>query len=151
MFQGTQKSRFYFSRDYGCEVTVNNVWESIFSMFWFINQQPLELVKFQSSDRFSRMLESISYLSPMCCNFLRKKTVTNLVWGAVPLKFWNSMTGPHPASQSRVGKTSTFLIFLKSRSNFLIFIWNFAHFLPHFGPTGGRLVHPGRPWLRHCQ
>ena len=27
---------------------------------------------------------------------------------------------------------------------------NFAHFLPHFGPPGGRLAHPGRPWLRYC-
>ena len=34
-------------------------------------------------------------------------------------------------------------IFLFSRSNF-------AYFLPHFGPPGGRFAHPGRPWLRHC-
>ena len=27
---------------------------------------------------------------------------------------------------------------------------NFTHFLPHFGSPGGRLAHPGRPWLRHC-
>ena len=26
---------------------------------------------------------------------------------------------------------------------------NFLHFLPHFGLPGGRLAHPGRPWLRH--
>ena len=26
---------------------------------------------------------------------------------------------------------------------------NFSYFLPHFGPTGGRVAHPGRPWLRH--
>ena len=32
--QGTQKSHFSFIRDYGYEVTVNNVWNSIFSMFW---------------------------------------------------------------------------------------------------------------------
>ena len=25
----------------------------------------------------------------------------------------------------------------------------FLHFLPHFGLPGGRLAHPGRPWLRH--
>ena len=28
---------------------------------------------------------------------------------------------------------------------------NFTYFLPHFGPPGGRVAHPGRPWLRHCQ
>ena len=26
---------------------------------------------------------------------------------------------------------------------------NFSHFLPHFGSPGGRVAHPGRPWLRH--
>ena len=26
---------------------------------------------------------------------------------------------------------------------------NFIYFLPHFGPPGGRVAHPGRPWLRH--
>ena len=38
MFQGTQKSQLYFCNDHGCEVTINNVWKSIFSMFWSINQ-----------------------------------------------------------------------------------------------------------------
>ena len=38
MFQGTQKSQFYFTRDHFCEVTVKNVRKSIFSMFWTINQ-----------------------------------------------------------------------------------------------------------------
>ena len=33
MFQGTQKSQFYFSRDHCCKVTVKNVQKSIFSMF----------------------------------------------------------------------------------------------------------------------
>ena len=33
---------------------------------------------------------------------------------------------------------------------FLFFRSNFAYFLPHFGPPGGRFAHPGRPWLRHC-
>ena len=33
MFQETQKSHFYFSRDHCCEVTVNNVRKSIFSLF----------------------------------------------------------------------------------------------------------------------
>ena len=33
---------------------------------------------------------------------------------------------------------------------FLSFSSNFAYFLPHFGPPGGRVAHPGRPWLCHC-
>ena len=32
------KSTVFFSRDHCCEVTVKNVWKSIFSMFWAINQ-----------------------------------------------------------------------------------------------------------------
>ena len=54
--------------------------------------------------------------------------------------------GPQPASQSRVGKSSTFLIF---SSNFDQFFLKPYYFLPHFGPPGGRLAHPGRPWLLH--
>ena len=33
--------------------------------------------------------------------------------------------------------------------NFSYFSSNFSYFLPHFGPPGGRLAHPERPWLRH--
>ena len=33
--------------------------------------------------------------------------------------------------------------------NFSYFSSNFTYFLPHFGPPGGRVAHPGRPWLRH--
>ena len=40
--------------------------------------------------------------------------------------------------------------FLKSRLSFLIFPQTFTHFLPHFGPPGGQVAHPGRPWLRQC-
>ena len=32
---------------------------------------------------------------------------------------------------------------------FSYFSSNVSHFLPHFGSPGGRLAHPGRPWLRH--
>ena len=39
MFQVTQKSQFYFSRDHCCEVTVKNVRKSIFS----INEDWVEL------------------------------------------------------------------------------------------------------------
>ena len=52
IFQGTQKSQFYFSRFHCCEVTVKYVRKSIFSMFWPINKYPLELVKFQCSNLF---------------------------------------------------------------------------------------------------
>ena len=36
------------------------------------------------------------------------------------------------------GKSSTFLI--------VFFFWNFSNFLPHFGPPGGQVAHPGRPY-----
>ena len=60
-----------------------------------------------------------------------------------------SYSGPWPASHSRVGKIRIFpQYFLISRS-FSHFSSNFLNFLPHFGLPGGRLAHPGRPWLRH--
>ena len=62
----------------------------------------------------------------------------------------NSYTGPQPASQSWVGKSSTFLIFAQIAINFSYFSSNFAYFLRHFGPPGGRVAQTGRPWLRHC-
>ena len=40
--------------------------------------------------------------------------------------------------------------FLKISIHFSYFSSNLTSFLPHFGPPGGRLAHPGRPWLRHC-
>ena len=45
------------------------------------------------------------------------------------------------ASQSRVGKSSIFLIF----PQFPYFSSNVPHFSPHFGPSGGRVAHPGKP------
>ena len=32
---------------------------------------------------------------------------------------------------------------------FLFFLKLSTFFCPHFGPPGGRVAHPGRPWLRH--
>ena len=55
------------------------------------------------------------------------------------------------ASQSCVGKSSTFLIYPQIAINFSYFSSNFAHLLPHFGPPGGQLAHPERPWLCHCK
>ena len=34
--------------------------------------------------------------------------------------------------------------------NFSYFSTNVTYFLPHLSPLGGRVAHPGRPWLRHC-
>ena len=56
----------------------------------------------------------------------------------------------HVASQSWVGKSTTFLIFPQILINFSYFSSKFSHFLPHFVPPDGQLAHPGRPWLRHC-
>ena len=53
---------------------------------------------------------------------------------------------PHSPGWARVPLSS---FFLKSRLSFLIFPQTFTHCLPHFGTPGGRVAHPGRPWLRH--
>ena len=54
---------------------------------------------------------------------------------------------PHSPGWARVPLSS---IFLKFWSVFSYFSSNFTYFLPHFSPPGGRVAHPGRPWLRHC-
>ena len=56
--------------------------------------------------------------------------------------------GQGRSHMSWVGKSSTFLIFSSNFDQFY-FPSNFTYFLPHFDPLGGRLAHPGRPWLRH--
>ena len=53
---------------------------------------------------------------------------------------------PHSPGWARVPLSS----FLPQISiNFPYFSSNFTYF--DFGPPGGRLAHPGRPWLRHYQ
>ena len=69
------------------------------------------------------------------------------------LKFTRSLMGSQGRSQhhspewARVPLSSFFPQIL---INFSYFSSNFTYFLPHFGSPGGRLAHPGRPWLRHC-
>ena len=53
---------------------------------------------------------------------------------------------PHSPGWARVPLSSFFPQIL---INLSYFSSNFTHFLPHFGSPGGRLDHPGRPWLRH--
>ena len=75
MFYGTQKSQVYFSRDHCCEVIVKNVRKWIFSMCWaFKINNHLSLWNSSAVIRFPGMLpiRNISYLLPMCSNFLRK-------------------------------------------------------------------------------
>ena len=57
--------------------------------------------------------------------------------------------GPQPALKSRMGKSSTFLIFPRISIKFSLFSSKFSHFIPHLGSPGGRVAHPGRPWLRY--
>ena len=40
--------------------------------------------------------------------------------------------------------------FLKILINSTHFSSKCSNFLPHFGPLGGQVAHPGRPWLRYC-
>ena len=53
---------------------------------------------------------------------------------------------PHSPGWARVPLSSFFPQIL---INFSYFSSNFTYFLPHFGPPGGWVAHPGRPWLRH--
>ena len=53
---------------------------------------------------------------------------------------------PHSSGRARVPLSS---FFPQISIRFSCFSSNFQYFLPHFGPPGGRVAHPGRPWLRH--
>ena len=53
---------------------------------------------------------------------------------------------PHRVGWARFPLSSFFPQILIS---FSYFSSNFTYFLPHFCPPGGRVAHPGRPWLRH--
>ena len=55
---------------------------------------------------------------------------------------------PHSPGWARVPLSSFFPQIL---INFSYFSSSFTYFLPHFGPPGGWVTHPGRPWLRHCR
>ena len=79
MFQGTQRSQFYFRRDHGCKVTLEYLWKSICghvlihkSIATWVSEIPV---------RFLRMLpiRNMSYLSPMCCHFWEKYTNSHKV------------------------------------------------------------------------
>ena len=64
----------------------------------------------------------------------------------------HGLNQPHSPGRTRVQLSSFFFQIL---INFSYFSSNFPHFLPHFGPPGGRppptrMVGGGCPWLCHC-
>ena len=68
-------------------------------------------------------------------------------WFFIPYQFCKDQgrSQPHSPGWARVPLSSFFPQILINFSS------NFTYFLPHFGPPGGRLAHPGRLWLRHWQ
>ena len=112
-----------------------------FSIFW--NNE--SFVIYYSCNYIIKIAKSSSYFE--CWLLLISSVLSNK---SQNISTGVSASGPKPASQSRVGKSFTFLIFSQIAMNSSYFPSNFAPVLPHFGPLGGRLAHPGRPWLRHC-
>ena len=91
MFQGTQKSMFYFRGDCCCcELTVKNVWKSIFSIFWsilsmttWVSKIPVHWLSFRSQqDRnfsFSKKIRSLdpTFGNPCGTHTKKKKKKVN--------------------------------------------------------------------------
>ena len=84
-----------------------------------------------------------SHVPAKCCNLPTKKTSK-----AASASYESSQgrSQPHSPGWARVPLSS---FFLKFWSIFLIFRQTLLIFFPHFGSPGGRVAHPGRPWLRH--
>ena len=75
-------------------------------------------------------------------------TTARMHWHMPGTHVWaQGRSQPHSPGWARVPLSSFFPQIL---INLSYFSSNFTHFLPHFGSPGGRLAHPGRPWLRHC-
>ena len=73
------------------------------------------------------------------------------IFPAPQLQYWSTLywygqgrSQPHSPGWARV---PLFSFFLKFWSIFLIFPQTLLFFFPHFGSPGGRVAHPGRPWL----
>ena len=68
-----------------------------------------------------------------------------------PPCFWpvfkQDRSRPHSPGWARVPRS---WFFPQISINFSYFSSNFTYYLPHLGRPGGRVAHPGRPWLRHC-
>ena len=111
------------------------------------------------SDHFSpnhRSYSKKSYQRLNCRLFARQWTEKNVLKGAPKFIIFSSFLSefllartqgrsqPHSPGWARVPLSSFF------PQISIIFSSNFTHCLPHFGPPGGRVAHPGRPWLRHC-
>ena len=75
---------------------------------------------------------------------------TDYEWGQdlslLQLHYTQGRSQPHSPGWAIVPLSSFFSQILII---FFLFSSNFAYFLPHFGLPGGRVAHPGRPWLRH--
>ena len=88
---------------------------------------------------------SMQFCLPRGCH---KKTTFFFCWcQIISQDFWG-MVDPRAVASLTVPGGHEFH-FPHLLINFTYLSSNFSHFLPHFGPPGGRVAHPGRPWLRH--
>ena len=79
--------------------------------------------------------------------FFKFISLIYLLFSLISIAVKQGPSQPHSPGWARVPLSS---FYLKFQFIFLVFPQTFTYFLPHFGPPGGRVPHPGRPWLRHC-
>ena len=69
------------------------------------------------------------------------------LWACLKPLAVKAVAKPHSPGRARVALSS---FFPQISINSYYFSSNLSYLLPHFGPLGGWVAHPGRPWLRHC-
>ena len=119
-----------------------NVYNFLLTEAWTVSYKT-RLPLYTSINAFNDLLTSLlNLLADWDVNFLATVTAFllqkhELLWSAV----WFSLC----RHTRTLNMSSCFIILLFSHFSSI-----FLHFLPQFGPLGGRLTRPGRPWICYC-
>ena len=112
----------------------------IFFNSWKVHQLPnLSKIKSNVISVFPLNIQMLFHLLPISTHAAAKYN-SILMLGSDQLVA-QGRSQPHSPIWARLPLSS---FFSQISNNFHYFYSNFSHFLPHFGPPGGRLVHPER-------
>ena len=125
------------------KIQKKNIWSSartIQGLFAFIWMHMTCWIEFKHGKLELKMFEKVQKIS--CCTY----TLYANPYCPGMRSHRQGRSQPHSPGWARVPLSS---FFPQIWINFSYSSSNFTYFLPHFGPPGGQVAHPGRPWLRH--